>query len=353
MRYYKIEISGTGVGGKGGRIYSSLSANGSTNPGALNVELDIPVTSAAQPMGKQLVKVWGISLKDIGQASDLNDLPIAVYGGFQKGLPLATSMFNRNQSGLLVRGQIFAAYGNWIGTDQTLEFIIVTATTGNIASTGTQNLPNPNQPNIYLNWKKGTPLQTAIANTLTTAYPTYKQTFSINPKLVYTEDQIGYYGSLEQFSQYVKQISETIINGPNGGSYAGVDITVSDGAFIIKDGSVQSAPTQILFQDMIGQPTWLGPQIIQLKCAMRSDLKVGDYIKMPPSIVISGPTTVFPTNDSASIFQGTFRINAIRHIGNYKQPDAAAWVTTIDCGAIPKPAAPTMGVAVTVTSRRQ
>ena len=58
MRYYRIEIDG------GNLVYQSH--NGISNlPGALLVELDIPVAPFAQPAGAAYVKVWGIPLATI------------------------------------------------------------------------------------------------------------------------------------------------------------------------------------------------------------------------------------------------------------------------------------------------
>jgi hypothetical protein len=315
MRYYRIAITNASSGAPV-RTYTSF-ANGKTIPGALNIELDIPVTPYAQPMGSAMVRVWGISLQDIGQASDLNNQVIEVYGGMQKGLPLAKP----SQNGLIVRGQIFQAFGNWIGVDQTLDLIIATAT-------GTEIKPK----NIVLNWKAGTTMATAIRTTLSTAFPDYKPpTINIDPKLVLPADEVGFYENITQFAKTVKVISQQIIGGND---YAGVDITPSENSFTVLDGSTQTKPRAIAFEDMIGQPTWVNPRGIQFKCVMRADLKVNDYVKMPPSLVVSGAATVNPRVSAKSIFQGVFRIVQIRHVGNFRAPDAAAWITTIDANSV-------------------
>jgi hypothetical protein len=94
-RYYRIEIDG-------GPTYTSFN-NGVTNPAALQVELDIPVAPFASPASTgAFVKIWGIPLDDIRQSKDLRFKGIKVFGGFQKGLPLA----NPAQAGLLVQGYI-------------------------------------------------------------------------------------------------------------------------------------------------------------------------------------------------------------------------------------------------------
>lgn len=309
MRYYKIAIKNPTTGAEV-KTYTSF-VNDKTVPGALNIELDIPVVAFAQPMGAGIVRVWGISLQEIGQASNLNGMAISVYGGMQKGLPLA----NPAQAGLLVQGFVFQAFGNWIGLDQTLD-LIIQPNSGTIA-----------QPkNIVIDWKKGTPLAGAIASTLSTAFPGYQQKINISPKLVLSQDEPGFYSTMAQFAQYVKDVSKSIA----GGTYQGVDILLTETTFTVDDGSTQTSPTQIQFQDMIGQPTWLDSVTVQTKFVMRADLKVMDYIKFPPALVTSAAESVSPLINAKATFQGTFQINQIRHVGNFRQADAASWITTVD-----------------------
>lgn len=66
------------------------------------------------------VKVWGIPLSMISQAKNLAFKKIKVYGGFQRALPLA----NPKQAALLVQGYISQAFGNWQGTDMSLDLIV-------------------------------------------------------------------------------------------------------------------------------------------------------------------------------------------------------------------------------------
>lgn len=310
MRYYKIDITNL-ESGTVERTFTSFLHNINL-AGALNIEIDMPVSPFATPAGAGLVRIWGISLKDISQSSDFNNKGITVYGGMQKGLPLA----NPAQSGLLFQGQIYQCYGNWIGTDQTLDFVIQT-------STGTIAEPK----NLSFNWKKGTKLADAIATTLKAAFPKYKQEIKINDKLVLPSDQPGYYSTITQFAQYIKQVSQTII----GGDYPGVDMNVTQTTLKVYDGSSPNSPKEISFKDLIGQPTWLDPLTIQYKTVMRADLKIDDYIKFPTNTVaISSAGGRSPQINAKSVFQGTFRIRNVRHVGNFRARDAGAWVTVYD-----------------------
>ncbi len=295
-------------------LYDSY-PNGVNDPGALNVEFDFMTAPYAVPTGNAFARVWGISIQDIAQARNLNGKLVAIYGGMQKGLPLA----NPAQAGLLISGQILQAYGNWIGTDMTLDMQVVAAASPDVGGPTT-----PPPQNIVINWKAGTPLAQAIATALTTAFPTYKQTINISKNLVLATDEKGFYGNLTQFAQYLKQISQDVV----GGTYQGVDIVVGDSSFNVYDGTTVTTPKQIQFTDLIGQPVAFGPLQISMNCVMRADLSVGDYIKMPPALVETTQNSLSQYKQS-SIYQGSFQIDTLRHVGNFRQPSGMSWITTI------------------------
>lgn len=320
MRYYKISITKPN-GGALVREYTSQ-VNGANDPGALNVEMDIPVTAFDTPTGAAYVRVWGISLRDIGQASNLNNNLISVFGGMAKGLPLA----NPKQSGLLTKGYVQQAFGNWIGTDMTLDLIIGPGEGPN--GVGQNNAPK----NIVMNWQPGTQMSAAIGNALSTAFPGVKQNINISKNLVLPNHEPGPYPTLEQFSHYVRGISKSINKDPN---YTGVSITMVNNEFQISDATISGAfpsgvtTKMIAFTDLVGQPTWIENRLIQTTCVMRADLKVTDVMKLPPTLATTTAASLSQYRDS-SIFQGTFQIQALRHVGNFRQPDARAWATTID-----------------------
>lgn len=311
MRYYDITLSRPNGGAMVRRWTSHV--NGTNLAGALNVEMDIPVAPYATPMGAALVRIWGISLQDIAQASDLNNLTAQVRGGFQKGLPLA----NPAQAGLLVQGQVFQAFGNWIGTEMTLDLILT-------PGTGTPAAPK----NIVLNWKAGTPLGAALETTLATALPDLKRQINISPNLVRSTDEPSYYQSLTELAQYLKEVSRATVNSQG---YRGVEVSIAGDTIVVSDGSVASTsqPIAISFQDLIGQPTWIESPSIQLKCAMRADLTVGRQVTLP-NTAVTNTAQALSLFRNKSVFQGKFQVQSIRHVGNLRQPDAASWVSVID-----------------------
>lgn len=326
MRFYDIIITKDGTRGVIRRWTSFV--NNQTLPGAQLIEIDIPVAPSHTPYGGSYVRIWGISLADISQASNLNFLNIQVYGGMKRGLPLA----NPNQSGLLVQGKIFQAYGNWIGLDQTLDLILVPGNTGSITAPA----------NLVLDWKANQQLASALDNTFRTAYPALKRNIAISPKLVRPNDETTFYPTLEQLGTYVYQTSINLL----GAAYAGVSMLVEGDTISAFDGTVTAgAPIlktkAINFTDLIGQPTWLEGSILQIKTVMRGDLDIGNQVTLPRRQGPNGTmvANALATNTSSSpnsqvnltlAFVGTFTVRSIRHIGNSRQADASSWVSVID-----------------------
>lgn len=334
MRYYDVKITG-----KTTREYTSH-PNGTSappDPGALQVELDLFAGNFAVPQGGQniasYVRIWGISIQDIAQASDLNMTDVAVYGGMGVGLPLA----NPAEAGLLIQGVCQQALGNWIGTEMTLDLFLIAGSSATGGASGAQN--------ITINWKAGTPLAQAIQNTLTTAFPGYTVTTNISPNLVLPSDQVGVFATLPQFATWVEQISQAILSpgaliGPWASEgdvvdnqYPGVQIQLNGKTFNVSDGTTKTTPIAISYTDLIGQPTWVSPGIVQVTCVMRGDLQAGAFVTLPPTRVTTTQAAMTQSSllRQSSIFQGTFQVKSIRHVGNYKAPDARAWISVLEC----------------------
>lgn len=344
MRYYSIVLKDSSGGAPAGfpvipgsavngANFTSF-ANGKTDPGALDIEMDLMQALYHAPAGGSQVKIWGVSLQQIGQSANLNGMNVSVYGGMQAGLPLA----NPAQAGLLVQGVVYQAFGNWIGTEQTLDLVIMPGT-GTAGPQSAKALP----ANIPHSWPKNSPLSGAIQNALKTAFPAFTVSVDISARLQQAFDDAGYYLNLTQYAQYLFGVSKAVMNSS---TYQGVGISVSGNKMIVSDGTgTQSSPKKISYQDLIGQPTWIGLQQIQLKTVMRGDLNIFDYITLPPSIITTTASSFsqFRTN---SVFQGTFQIQQLRHVGRFRQPDGMAWNTTIDvlssqpAGSATAPSAP-------------
>jgi hypothetical protein len=335
VRYYQAIITDPNNGGKevflkslGMRLSSLLPSGpqnpvtGQTNPGALTVEMDISVALQNVPITQtNLFRVWGVGLEDIGSAGNFMGMDIAIYGGMATGLPLA----NPQQAGLLITGRIFLSFGNWSGTNQYIDFIIVGGGTG----VGSPNYPQ----NFPLNWQPGVPLSQALGSTLSIALPGLQQDIKISPNIVQQANGSGHYQSLWAFSQSVYNASKAIIGQS---TYAGVQMAIVGNTIRVYDGTQNNGEEQksIATTDLMGQPVWIAPNTISLTVAMRSDVQVYD--------IISLPATIFTTGDnyggtlqvgqagtrSQLTFQGTFMVRNVRHVGNYRQPPGASWSTS-------------------------
>lgn len=333
VRYYRIVITDPASGSVvtppgfsgllGGATYTSF-VNGQSLPGAWNIELDVPVIGQATPQGQALCRVWGISRQEVGQANNLAGKNIQIFAGMQKGLPLA----NPAQAGLIVQGIIFQPFGNWVGVDQSLDFVIVPGSSTASQPGGLGTLAAPK--NLVLNWMKGMALGAALQTCLAIAFPNQKVRVNVSPQLIRSYDEVGFFPTLEQLAMFCRAASLDIIKTTG---YAGVTIVPAPNNTIAVFDNVQAASAaakQISFQDLIGQPTWIQAPNIQLKTVMRADLSVGQVIKMPPTIVTNTAAAASSLLNQQATFQGTFLIVNMRHVGNFRNPAGDAWVTVIE-----------------------
>jgi hypothetical protein len=298
--------------------------SGKDIPGALNVELDAPVFTLATPMGRAWVRVWGISLQEIRLASQLTNFTFKMSAGMSRGLPLA----NQKQYGPVLQGKVYQALGNWQGTDQTLDLFIY-------PDVGTID----NQANLTLHWPANASLGQALQDMLRTAYPTFTIQVNINSNLVQARDETGTFTSLEGLAQWCRQKSLSILGGTN---YLGVAFSAVGSTIIVYDNGVPLTSTaavkKIAFTDMIGQPVWLDFPTISFKTVMRSDISIGDYIELPPNVATATPGSLIGTPlRSSFVVQGTYQVQVVRHLGNFRQPDADSWVTAFNAYPVMTP----------------
>jgi hypothetical protein len=292
---------------------------GLTNPAALQVEFNFPLGNGANPGANCFLRIWGLGIEDLNSAANLNpksgapQYNIQVFGGMAQGLPLA----NPAQAGLLVQGTIQQAFGNWQGTNQTLDIIIQAGPVGVGSVRNPQNFP--------FNWIKGTPLSRAIGNTLGIAMPGMPQQINISPNLVSNMTLPGQYESLDRFKEAMTHVGQGIL----GANYF-LNISVVGNTIKVYDNTTmgQGGVTQINFADLIGQPTWDAPNQMTFKTVMRADLHQGDMVNLPISLV-SQSANSFPgtggSNTGKLTFSGQFRIGLVYIWGVSRQPDGDAW----------------------------
>lgn len=321
MRYYDLILSDP-VTNKVVRRWTSH-PNGTQqppDPGALNIEFDLIVSDYGVPnsSGASVITVEGISLADLQQTQNFAGMAITLKGGMGKGLPLA----NPAQAGLIMSGQVYQVFGNWTGTEMTLDFVVT-------GSSFTLDAPG----NFSVNWPAGQPLAVGIAQVLTTVYPGVKQNIQITPGIVFPNHEAGVYSTLRQFAGFVQGLT----NGYGDPAYPGVSIAIQGGEFFVYDGTQASTTVQLQFQDLVGQPTWIDVGTVQVAAVMRGDIQLGNTLRMPaglqnsPGIVTTGQASLPSNSKYQSAFQGSFNVAAVRHIGNYRSTDGGQWVSIFNC----------------------
>ncbi|PRH37847.1 hypothetical protein C6V07_01690 [Burkholderia gladioli] len=246
-------------------------------------------------------------------------------GGMKAGLPLA----NPKQAGLIVAGQIFQSFGNWEGTEMTLDFVLNPAV---------YTLDQPG--NIVLNWTAGTTLAQALQQTLSVAYPSVPVSINISNELVQSHDEPHRCSTLEELAQLLQEITR---GNFFGSGYSGVQMSIQGGQITVSDDTYEPNTIQLAFTDFVGQPTWIETNTMQVKLVMRADIQLGTILKMPqglqnsPGIVLTSSSSMPSNQKYKSTFQGDFVVKEVRHIGNFRAADGASWVTVVNCLGAPTP----------------
>ncbi|WP_321899137.1 hypothetical protein [Paraburkholderia heleia] len=145
MRYYSLTITPAGSTTPI-RVWESH-PNGIFNPAALQIEYDALIGPYGTPTGASTITVHGIPLQDLTQAQQFAGMTLELKAGMKAGLPLV----NPAQAGTILKGLVYQSFGNWEGTDQTLDFVV-------IAGAYTNDDPG----GFVLNWRAGTQLSDAL-----------------------------------------------------------------------------------------------------------------------------------------------------------------------------------------------
>jgi hypothetical protein len=212
--------------------------------------------------------------------------------------------------------------------DRTLDFVVAPGPASSSDGGGVGTLAKPR--NLTLNWQGGQQLGPALQQCLQTGFPGYTVKMAISANIVRPagDTPSGFYSTLEQLAQVVKAMSLSLVQTKG---YAGVTILVTGTTINVFDGSGQAGNvTQLAFEDLIGQPTWIESPNIQIKTVMRADLSVGSQIKLPPAIVTNTQQANSQILNQKANFQGAFTVISERHVGNFRQPSADAWVTVLE-----------------------
>ncbi|MCA1920976.1 hypothetical protein [Buttiauxella noackiae] len=332
MKYYKLEITdknGAPVVDEAGNPIGPFDT--SKTPGrGLHIDFDALITGYDVVSSGTMIAIFGLPVSMLRQSVKLAGGQVNLEAGFSEGLPLA----NRFQHGLIFSGQIYNAYGNWIGTHQSLNLIVNPSPLLNDKGQALS---------ITLDGKKGEKLSDVLRRALHAAFPNFTLEIDISDKLILAEDGVGVYPRLGQLAATMRSQSFAMINSD---SYAGVQMVMQNKIIRIFDNTVSAnaGGIMILPQELIGQPTWIGPVSVSFKCPMRADLRCGDTVELPANI-ISGPSSLLSVNNDRSYavqrntvnFTGKFLITSVRHVGQFLNPDNSnSWVTIYEAIALAK-----------------
>jgi hypothetical protein len=316
-------------------VITSLLADGSTNPAALNVEVDIHQMPMHYGDTRSYVRIYGLDLRDIYRR-DLNpsfdgktSTKISLEVGMAAGLPLA----NPKQRGLVMQGTIWQAFGNWLGTDMTLDLVFAP---GGLTGTPPGFSATPPQPYPFT-WTKGQKLSEAINATINNNQvlaDLKKDMSSISDDRTANEDKHGFYFSLTEFAQLIQRLTFHQRGNNDQGVMLSINRDTIKGSDTSTLGANANNPTKIEFNDLIGQVTWFEPFKLVCKLVMRGDIDVGSYVTLPQGIPVQASsgalTSIAPRPQDQLGVPGTFWVGSVHHWGNYRQPDAMSWNTTLE-----------------------
>jgi hypothetical protein len=298
--------------------FTSL-VNGINDPGALDVEFDVNMTQGQT--GANWVKIRGIDPKLISQAQNYNNKRLQMWVGYSSGLPLANEQVPHQ--GLVLDGQIWPCFGNWIFNELSLEFFVVPG--------DTKGLGGPVNPkNIVHNMPANQPLSTALKNTLSVAFPKANIIMNISDKLKLPYPDYGIYQSIEQLGDYIKGLSHSILGTPP--DYKGVTITANGNNIHVNDGTKSPGAIKINYDDLVGQPTWIGPKTLQVTTLMRGDINIPNNttITLPETQVTQTAASAVLQKGNTLNFSGDWTVTSVRHVGKYRSPQYDNWVTIIE-----------------------
>lgn len=336
MRYFDIRVgksqsaviqtdSGTTVTSAAGAPvtrWCSQTDTGANNGSAPQIIMDVPVAAFDSPMGAAVIQILGVDIKTVSQASHYARHPITVRAGMSGGLPLE----NASQAGQILAGQIIDAAGNWIGTNMNLTLVVAPMVAAD-------------DLNLQIMCPRGQPLDEAIKLAITSAYPELTVQVSVSDRLIANQTYYHYCTTLTGLSSLVKKWSQSIIKDAD---YPGVSVIRNGDVVFVFDTPADGDVVQIDFDDLVGQPTWVGVKQMQIAVVMRGDLTIGKrftltYTKSGGALASYGTVgpgsslgqTVYAGRNKL-IFSGTWQIRSLRHIGDSRTPDATSWVTTIN-----------------------
>lgn len=326
MRYYELTLTNA----KTGKVLNQWSSypNGTYDPGANNIIFDLPVSPGDVPTGQGGITIENVSLADVTNAQQyaatiqngkqVSGANITLKGGMGASFPLN----NPQQQGVLMNGSVYQSWGNWIGTEMSINFIPVPAIYQNV-----------NPGNIVWQWFPGQSITDALKATLSVAYPSIPFQSNVSANVATTRLDVAFFSTFAQLAAHIKQLTAGVVSS----TYQGVGLVFQSGTITAYDGTDENVTINLAFNDFVGQPTWVEPNTIQVQTVLRGDIQVGNFVKFPvgyqglPGFVQTQQASSPSFFKYQSAIQGKFLVNQIRHIGNLREPNLNAWSTLLNC----------------------
>jgi len=185
------------------------------------------------------------------------------------------------------------------------------------------NLIHNMQPNMLMS--------SAISQTLGVAFPRGGSNVQISSGLKLPYQDVGMYQNLQQYAGFIKQLSQSILGIKN---YQGVNFSAHTNTLNVWDATKPIGEGQIAAIDLIGQPTWVNVNTINIKTVLRGDIHCGMFVTLPPTLLAIRPEAVvpgLPDQKMNTSFSGSFVVNRVLHIGDFRNPDGAGWSSNFEC----------------------
>jgi hypothetical protein len=186
--------------------------------------------------------------------------------------------------------------------------------------------------NIIHNMMPNIPLSSAMQETLSKAFPQASINTLISSGLKLPYQDAGVHQSVEQYIGYINKISHSILGTKN---YLGVNISSFSKTINVWDGTSPVSEGEITFLDLIGQPTWIGVNMVSVKTVLRCDLRVGSRVTIPQTLMGVQSDAILPMAPASAqrtnlSFTGTFIVRRVLYIGDFRNPDGASWSTNYE-----------------------
>ena len=351
MRYYKIEFSNP-LGGYPANVPAVFEShpNGIYNPGCLEIQFDIANVYGNMSIPATNLRIHNVPVELVKNARSYNGMNVTISGGFKPASPDYQSRMPLEKptlSGILGQGVVNTCFGNWLGTDLVLDFLIWPSPV--LGSNDLVRSPANGSGTVYqynFDWTSG-----SLLNALTKMFNSIGLQMVPNLKIDPIFDNppgAGFKTSYTTFGEMANGIlgisidikdPPTYSRSANKGvyqEYRGVWVGFKGPNILVYDGTQKIGAVQLQDDEFIGQPTWVSSDgIVQSVHPMRNDILLGYEIQYPKNI----PTIIGPQYSPAgreyslNASSSTLRVQQVRHVGQFRGTSATSWATYVNAGS--------------------